>query len=481
MKKIIIFSLLISILLALPINAGSRGKKYPNGDVAFVEEGTITIDGIKDAAYADGATFVSNTYRNGFVSTNGTSNTNYLLWDGTYLYIFSEVKDTTLRYASLTKYLTAPHDTECIEYFIVWDNSDCPEVVTFQPYSSPSLYQYRVSHESFGYGGWFESAGSYYAGFANGAENTNPFSTREGEIAEGRMIPTASGYDVELKITMPKSNRVGDGNYEYGDGWKIGFITQQLDWTLTCGNYDGLSVVVSEVGTPAGSVMINKSTAWDCAYYDYVELVGKPVTEEVPSVIEVSEAIGRAGETVTVTVDMKNNPGFGGMAYDVEYDNNVLELVSYDLGLGSTICTDSGIGRYENKVNFQYGGISNVNGDGTLVTLNFKIKDDAAEGKTEIKVIPEDGTFFKYDGRTEVDIDVSCVNGGVEIVNYIKGDINGDGKVNNRDAVRLMQYLAGWEVECVVPALDANGDGRVNNRDAVRIMQYLAGWEVELY
>ena len=73
-----------------------------------------------------------------------------------------------------------------------------------------------------------------------------------------------------------------------------------------------------------------------------------------------------------------------------------------------------------------------------------------------------------------------CIGGGIEIVNYIKGDVNGDGKVNNRDAVRLMQYLAGWEVECVVPALDANGDGRVNNRDAVRIMQYLAGWEVEL-
>lgn len=64
---------------------------------------------------------------------------------------------------------------------------------------------------------------------------------------------------------------------------------------------------------------------------------------------------------------------------------------------------------------------------------------------------------------------------------YLKGDINGDGRVNNRDAARLMQYLAGWDVEYVETALDVNGDGRINNRDAARLMQYLAGWDVEIY
>ena len=63
---------------------------------------------------------------------------------------------------------------------------------------------------------------------------------------------------------------------------------------------------------------------------------------------------------------------------------------------------------------------------------------------------------------------------------YIPGDITGDGKVNNRDAARLMQYLAGWDIEYVETALDVNGDGKVNNRDAARLMQYLAGWDVEI-
>lgn len=64
---------------------------------------------------------------------------------------------------------------------------------------------------------------------------------------------------------------------------------------------------------------------------------------------------------------------------------------------------------------------------------------------------------------------------------YTPGDINGDGRVNNRDAARLMQYLAGWDVEYVAAALDVNGDGRINNRDAARLMQYLAGWDVEIH
>ena len=64
---------------------------------------------------------------------------------------------------------------------------------------------------------------------------------------------------------------------------------------------------------------------------------------------------------------------------------------------------------------------------------------------------------------------------------HIPGDINGDGKVNNRDLTRLAQYLAGKNVDYVEGSLDVNGDGKVNNRDLTRLAQHLAGKVVELH
>ena len=264
-------------------------------------------------------------------------------------------------------------------------------------------------------------------------------------------------------------------------GWNAYETCSRCDYTtyveIPALGHNYNSVVTPPTVTSEGYTTHTCTNCGDSYTDSYVD---KLPVENAPT-ITVSTSTGRAGETVTVTVDMKNNPGFGGMAYDVKYDNTVLELVSYELGLGGTICTPSGVDTYADKMNFQYAGLSNITGDGTLVTFTFKVKADAEDGTAAISIVPEDGTFFKYDGMNEVDISVLCVDGGVEIVNYVKGDINGDGRVNNRDAARLMQYLAGWSVESVESALDVNGDGRVNNRDAARLMQYLAGWGVEIY
>ena len=63
----------------------------------------------------------------------------------------------------------------------------------------------------------------------------------------------------------------------------------------------------------------------------------------------------------------------------------------------------------------------------------------------------------------------------------LPGDINGDGKVNNKDVTRLQKYLKGDDVEVVTFNLDTNGDGSVNNKDLTRLQRFVKGLDVELH
>ncbi|MBO4693920.1 MAG: leucine-rich repeat protein [Clostridia bacterium] len=68
-----------------------------------------------------------------------------------------------------------------------------------------------------------------------------------------------------------------------------------------------------------------------------------------------------------------------------------------------------------------------------------------------------------------------------DIKEYAPGDINGDDKINNKDALRLLKYLSDWPVEVIDSVLDVNGDGNTNNKDVSRLFQYLSGWDVKIY
>ena len=63
----------------------------------------------------------------------------------------------------------------------------------------------------------------------------------------------------------------------------------------------------------------------------------------------------------------------------------------------------------------------------------------------------------------------------------LPGDVNGDGKVNNKDVTRLQKYLKGDEVEVVEFNLDVNGDGKVNNKDLTRLQRYLKTGDMEIF
>ena len=60
----------------------------------------------------------------------------------------------------------------------------------------------------------------------------------------------------------------------------------------------------------------------------------------------------------------------------------------------------------------------------------------------------------------------------------IKGDLNGDKKIDMQDLGLFRQYLANWDVSIVTDASDLNGDKKVDMQDLGLLRQYLAGWDV---
>ncbi len=66
------------------------------------------------------------------------------------------------------------------------------------------------------------------------------------------------------------------------------------------------------------------------------------------------------------------------------------------------------------------------------------------------------------------------------VLGYTPGDVNGDGRVDGRDVLRLACYAAGLDVKIILQAADVTGDGCADGRDVLRLARYAAGQDVEL-
>lgn len=187
--------------------------------------------------------------------------------------------------------------------------------------------------------------------------------------------------------------------------------------------------------------------------------------------------------TYTFTLDASKCDGVGALEFYVAPTNltfqskvypeaaklkSVFEVTDFNGGSGH-------VEFRENKNYFiAYGGNTKVSparvltGSVTLVSVTYKI--DASN--YDLKV-----TGFKacYDGEQAklTTTRYNCVIGD----GVLKGDVNGDGKINAIDALWVRQSSAGVRVltEQQKAAADVNGDGKINAIDALWITQKSAG------
>ena len=140
-----------------------------------------------------------------------------------------------------------------------------------------------------------------------------------------------------------------------------------------------------------------------------VPVIGAAAANSGEFVVSTAEA-GR-GETVNVTVSIKNNPGIVSAKVKVAYDTNVLELTDKAEGAFAGV-TYGPVGSP-----FTVNWVDTIHGlnstNGVLATLTFKVKDDAAFGQSAITLTFDENDVFdlNYDNVAFI-----STNGAVTIV-----------------------------------------------------------------
>lgn len=186
----------------------------------------------------------------------------------------------------------------------------------------------------------------------------------------------------------------------------------------------------------------------------------------------------KPGETVTVNISVDSNPSnacCGGIRFS--FDSAALEFVSAEAVSSDVYVAPTAPGEDFPLVAFS--GIA----VGVKGRITFRINADAKPGVYEVRA---SAVGFVDANEKSVSVTVSGGSVTVEAASSDKllGDVNGDGKIDGRDSVRLMNYLVAMDEEDPVVSVtiveantDLNEDGRIDGRDSVRLANLLVSMD----
>jgi len=199
---------------------------------------------------------------------------------------------------------------------------------------------------------------------------------------------------------------------------------------------------------------------------------GESYTETVESgdaIFRLSDAKGRVGDTVEITVSIVNNPGLIMAGFTVHYDDAVLKLKEVkDAGAFESIDVN---GNYITLGSMDEKG--DTTADTTVVTLVFEIIAEV-NGVYDVSISYDSNAIYNFNGKN---VHFAVDNGSVEVYSYLLGDVNRDGVVDIKDVTVLRRYLAGMVAaeEIDLLAADCNCDGVVDIKDVTILRRFLAG------
>ncbi len=189
-----------------------------------------------------------------------------------------------------------------------------------------------------------------------------------------------------------------------------------------------------------------------------------PLAAATPTLSVVAGEV-KAGEEITVSINMSGNPGIAGMNAYVSYDSSVLTPVAANQGSAlsgaffSTNFASPTFKASDEQVAFTMYGASNSTNNGSFFTITFKVKSGIEDVSSLITLNCTDVTNQDFD-----DVSVKTVNGSVKVVAGDEKDDDKDddkadettqsGSIKLRTKASKIKYMAGRSSDKFEP--DAN-------------------------
>lgn len=178
-----------------------------------------------------------------------------------------------------------------------------------------------------------------------------------------------------------------------------------------------------------------------------------------------------AGKTITVAVNIQNNPGIIGAVLTLNYDP-ALTLTKAEAGnaWGSLNFTTPPV--FSNPCNFVWDGVVGADYEnGTVLVLTFDLPNNAEVGT--VYNISASYTYGNMINANLETVNVEIVSGSITVYSSL-GDVNKDGVINVVDVILLRRYLVGgYEVVIDESTADMNGDGIITIADVVLLRRLL--------
>ncbi len=183
-----------------------------------------------------------------------------------------------------------------------------------------------------------------------------------------------------------------------------------------------------------------------------------------------------AGSVVNVDVVIENNPGILGATLTFDFGSE-LKLMGATNGEAFSALQMTLPGVMKSPCNFVWDGqeLSDEDvKDGVILTLQFKIPDDAEAG-TRYNI------SASYMAKDILDnylnpVPLEIVDGYIEVKDFTYGDVNSDKSINSGDTILIRRHVAGgYDQNIKVEAADVNVDDSVNSGDTILVRRFIAG------